>query len=118
MAYLARLPISKVKIDRSFASRIGRDDDDTLVEAIDDLGHRLGKHVVAEGVETEAQYWHLEKGGCDDVQGYLVSPPVDQAAMTSLLAKGGALYSGSGACTTASSSSTAFLFCAGEEGRG
>ncbi len=87
LSYLARLPISKIKIDRSFVSRIGRRDDDTLIEAIVDLGHRLGKRVVAEGVETEAQYDHLKRVGCDDVQGYLLCPPVDEAAMISLLAR-------------------------------
>jgi len=96
LSYLARLPISKVKIDRSFVSRIGRDDDNTLVEAIVTLGHRLGKRVVAEGGETEAQHRFLTRVGCDDVQGYLYCPPVKQATMTSLLAEGTSLFSRKG----------------------
>ena len=88
LSYLARLPISKVKIDRSFVSRIGHNNDNALIEAIINLGHRLGKRVVAEGVETEAQHRYLEEIGCDDGQGYLYCQPVDETTMTSLLAQG------------------------------
>lgn len=88
LSYLARLPFSKVKVDRSFVSRIGQSNDNALIETIINLGHRLGKRVVAEGVETEAQHRYLEEIGCDDVQGYLYCQPVDEVMMTSLLAQG------------------------------
>ena len=81
-------PLSKVKIDRSFVSRIGHNNDNALIEAIINLGHRLGKRVVAEGVETEAQHRYLEEIGCDDGQGYLYCQPVNEATMTALLAQG------------------------------
>ena len=75
--YLKRLPIAKIKIDRSFVCEIGRSEDDTLIEAMIDLGHRLGKRVVAEGIETREQLDYLRAAGCDDVQGYLLCAPED-----------------------------------------
>lgn len=74
--YLRRLPISKIKIDRSFIAGLGRDNDDAVVQAMIAVGHGLGKRVVAEGAETTTQLDVLRRLGCDDIQGYLFSPPI------------------------------------------
>ncbi|MDQ1902930.1 EAL domain-containing protein [Paracoccus sp. WLY502] len=101
LSYLGRLPFSKVKIDRSFVARIGQSNDNALIETIINLGHRLGKRVVAEGVETEVQHRYLEQVGCDDVQGYLYCHPLDETTMTSLLAQGTLLIPGQSASLSA-----------------
>jgi len=75
LSYLASLPAARIKIDRSFVRNIGSRDGDTMLEAMVDLGHRLGKTVVAEGVETEAQLSFLIGIGCDAVQGYFLHRP-------------------------------------------
>ena len=85
LGYLGRLPISKVKIDRSFVSKIGQPDDDALMEAVVTLGRRLGKRVVAEGVETASQLDYLRAIGCDDAQGYFLREPVEAAALQPVL---------------------------------
>ncbi|HWS34168.1 MAG TPA: bifunctional diguanylate cyclase/phosphodiesterase, partial [Actinoplanes sp.] len=71
MAYLKQLPVSELKIDRTFVSTMDTDPDDAiLVRATIDLGHNLGLTVTAEGVETEAQATALSALGCDTAQGY------------------------------------------------
>lgn len=78
LAYLRRLPVDEVKIDKSFVSRIETDLGDlAVVRAIIDLGRSLGLRVVAEGVETDVVRDLLGEMGCDVVQGYLVSRPLD-----------------------------------------
>ncbi|MGN6688967.1 MAG: bifunctional diguanylate cyclase/phosphodiesterase [Actinomycetales bacterium] len=77
LAYLTRLPLSFLKIDRSFVERIGcsqRDDD--LIAAIVTLGHAQGLMVVAEGVEEPSQREALANAGCDVAQGWLFGRPV------------------------------------------
>jgi EAL domain-containing protein (putative c-di-GMP-specific phosphodiesterase class I) len=87
LASLKRLPASKIKVDRSFVRDIGSDPKgEALVRAIVGLGHALGKEVVAEGVETEAQLAFLRLQGCDAAQGFLVAHPGSAAAIEPQLA--------------------------------
>ncbi len=75
--YLKRLPIDKVKIDKSFVSDIGIDlKSEFIIEKIIELAHMLNLEVVAEGVETKNQLHYLEKVNCDIIQGYYFSKPL------------------------------------------
>lgn len=77
LAYLKKLPIDLLKIDRSFVMDLGSSmDDAAIVTSIIALGHALGMRVIAEGVETEEQLSFLKRLGCDEAQGYLFSRPV------------------------------------------
>jgi diguanylate cyclase (GGDEF)-like protein/PAS domain S-box-containing protein len=77
LAYLKRLPIDRLKIDRSFVDHLGQDDDDDAIcTSIINLAHSLGLHTVAEGVETEQQLEWLRARGCDEMQGYLLGRPL------------------------------------------
>ncbi len=78
LAYLKRIPVHKLKIDRRFVSGLPDDDSDAgIVRAIVQMAAALGKAVVAEGVETEAQRRFLHDCGCDDFQGFLFAPALD-----------------------------------------
>jgi len=81
LSYLHRLPISTLKIDRSFISALPLDGStggsEPLVRAIVAMAKSLSLEVVAEGVETEAQYEFLKSLGCETVQGYLTGRPVN-----------------------------------------
>ena len=75
MSYLQRLPVNKLKVDRSFVSELGASSkSDSIVKAIISLAHGLGMSVVAEGVETQTQRSLLAEFGCDDFQGYSIQP--------------------------------------------
>jgi len=77
LSYLKELPISELKIDKSFIDGIPGDESDaTICSATIDMAQNLGLEVVAEGVETEAQFNWLSEQGCDLLQGYLLSKPV------------------------------------------
>ncbi|MFW9615264.1 putative bifunctional diguanylate cyclase/phosphodiesterase [Aquabacterium sp.] len=80
LAYLKRLPVSELKIDKSFVMGMADDDSDAkIVRSTIDLAHNLGLSVVAEGVETEAILQRLRDWRCDEAQGYLVSKPMPAA---------------------------------------
>jgi diguanylate cyclase (GGDEF)-like protein len=77
LAYLRRLPVDEVKIDKSFVMGLSSDLGDlAVVRAIVDLGHSLGLIVVAEGVEQDATRDQLLEMGCDVAQGFLFSRPL------------------------------------------
>jgi predicted signal transduction protein with EAL and GGDEF domain len=77
LAYLQKLPVHEVKVDRSFVRDLATDTGDVaIVRAIVDLGHNLGLRVVAEGVEDARSLAVLGELGCDTAQGYLISRPV------------------------------------------
>ena len=76
LLYLRDLPVSQVKIDRTFVSGVvGNDDDGAIVRSVVQLAHRVGLSVVAEGVEAEDQLRFLKSAQCDFAQGYLFAPP-------------------------------------------
>ncbi|HYC42715.1 MAG TPA: EAL domain-containing protein [Noviherbaspirillum sp.] len=92
LSYLKRFPVDRLKLDRSFVSDItGNPDDSALAHAIIGMAHSLDLTVVAEGVETSAQVRHLSRFGCDEMQGYYFSPPVDPDAFLDMLRKGNSL---------------------------
>jgi diguanylate cyclase (GGDEF)-like protein len=86
LAYLQRLPVDEVKIDRSFLQDMPGEASEAIVGAIIDLGHRLHRKVVAEGVETEAAYDRLRDLGCDTAQGYWISRPLAAESLPEFLA--------------------------------
>ena len=88
LASLKRFPVDCVKIDRSFVNDIPGDaGDSALTRAIIAMGHSLGLHVVAEGVERLDQLDFLRREGCDEYQGYWFAKPMPEAALTALLAE-------------------------------
>ncbi|MEK7834914.1 MAG: EAL domain-containing protein, partial [Pseudomonadota bacterium] len=90
LQYLARLPISALKIDRAFVKNMTTHANDlTLVATIISLAHNLDLKVIAEGVETEAQANYLRLHKCDQVQGFLFSKPVPAAQVPSMLGSAG-----------------------------
>ena len=77
LSYLKRFPINTVKIDRAFIRDITTDTHDAaIVKAVLTMSHNMGLKVVAEGIETVAQLDYLRELQCDEIQGYLFSPPV------------------------------------------
>jgi diguanylate cyclase (GGDEF)-like protein len=86
MFMLRRLPVSEIKVDRSFVSRMGTPgEDESIVRSIIDLAHALGLEAVAEGVETEEVWEQLIGLGCDTAQGWYVSRPMPAEAATDWL---------------------------------
>jgi diguanylate cyclase len=82
LAYLKRLPISEVKVDRSFVSTMTTDPvDAVIVRSTIDLAHSLGLRTVAEGVEDGATLAELAALGCDLAQGYHLSRPLTAEAL-------------------------------------
>jgi EAL domain-containing protein (putative c-di-GMP-specific phosphodiesterase class I) len=85
-AHMQRLPISALKIDRSFVHNLPADTDDAIiVKAIINLAHSLQLHVIAEGVETLEQVQFLWQNRCDQVQGYYFAPAVAPDQLATLL---------------------------------
>ena len=86
LAYLKRLPVGEIKIDRWFVMNMGQDENDAvIVRSTIDLGRNLGLRVVAEGVEDEATWRDLAQLHCDQAQGYFLTRPLPAAAFESWL---------------------------------
>jgi diguanylate cyclase (GGDEF)-like protein len=84
LAYLQKLPVSELKIDRSFIDKLDQSPGtQKLVRAMTEMGHGLDLMVTAEGVETEAEREAITRLGCDVMQGYLTSRPLHGAALQS-----------------------------------
>jgi diguanylate cyclase (GGDEF)-like protein/PAS domain S-box-containing protein len=87
LAYLARLPVRILKMDREFIADIERDQRGAaIVSSVIDMGNRLGMDVVAEGVEDAGQMEVLQGMGCEYLQGWLFGRPVNLAELTAVLA--------------------------------
>ncbi len=86
LSQLKRFPIDTLKIDRAFVRDIPHSEDDTAItEAVVSLGKALGVRVVAEGVETAAQFQFLRDNGCEEMQGFFFSKPCHPDALAELL---------------------------------
>ena len=89
LSYLKKLPIQKIKIDKSFISGLpGDTDDKAIVSAVIAMAHTMRLKVVAEGVETEEQLRLLRSGGCDAIQGYFSGKPLPAAEFEKMLSQG------------------------------
>ncbi|HXX86302.1 MAG TPA: EAL domain-containing protein [Casimicrobiaceae bacterium] len=84
LSYLARLPIQGVKIDQRFVHGVEKNrSDEAITQAIIAMSHSLGLRVIAEGVETAAQFEFLKAHGCEEAQGYLISRPLEEPQLRS-----------------------------------
>lgn len=83
LSYISRFPLSCLKIDQSFIQRLPHSG--PIVGLIIALGKQIGATIVAEGVETQAQYDWLKESGCDQIQGYLISRPVRLSNLSAFL---------------------------------
>jgi diguanylate cyclase (GGDEF)-like protein len=89
LAYLKRLPVQTIKIDRSFVMGMCEDASDaTIVRSTVDLGRNLGLAIVAEGVESQEIWDALRALGCSLAQGYFIGRPVPAAELKALLSRG------------------------------
>ncbi|XWK89931.1 MAG: EAL domain-containing protein [Phormidium sp.] len=88
LSYLHRFPVDTLKVDRSFVSRMEDSSENlAIVQTVIMLSHKLGMDVVAEGVEKASQMEILRDLGCEYVQGYYFSKPLNSEAATALLAE-------------------------------
>lgn len=88
LSYLAELPLAQLKIDQSFVRNLpGKSNDELITRTIISMGKGLSMHVIAEGVETEAQREFLEAHGCNAYQGYLFSRPLPAEELEAFLVK-------------------------------
>ncbi len=86
LSYLKQLPLDQIKIDQTFVRDITTDPTDAvMVKTIIDLARNFHLHVIAEGVETQAQLDFLQLHGCMAYQGYLFSKPIPIAAFEAML---------------------------------
>ncbi len=85
-AYLRELPVDRFKLDRSFLAAVPQSmGDSRLTAALIAMAHRLEVGIVAEGVETAEQHAFLRDHGCDEVQGYHLGRPMNEAAFEALI---------------------------------
>ena len=94
LAYLQRLAVDELKIDKSFITRLHEAGNATIVRSTIELGHNLGLRMVAEGVEDERTADRLARMGCDVLQGYLIGRPVAADDLISHLAPAAGRSSG------------------------
>lgn len=88
LAYLRKLPIDTIKIDRSFITEVATNDSDlTIVKTMIKLSHGLGKRVLAEGVENIDQLNILRNLGCDAVQGFFIDKPLPEEKLITYLTR-------------------------------
>ena len=88
-AYLRRLPVRELKIDKTFVARLGHvREDQLIVRSIVELGHHLGYRVTAEGVDDEAALSWLASIGCDHAQGFLIGHALDEPQFDAFMAAG------------------------------
>jgi len=88
LSYLRAFPFDKIKIDRSFMRDLeSRGDSLAIIKAVIGLGHSLGMSTTAEGVETQEQLDAVREQGCNEVQGFLFSPPLEPADVRALLSE-------------------------------
>jgi diguanylate cyclase (GGDEF)-like protein/PAS domain S-box-containing protein len=86
LAYLRKLPVSQLKIDKSFVMAMAASAEDSMiVRSTSDLGHNLGLKVVAEGVEDKPTWDMLSEFGCDAAQGYYMARPMPSADLSAWL---------------------------------
>lgn len=89
LSYLQQFPVNTLKIDKSFVQKIEREDSEAcIVDAIVSMAHGLRLHMIAEGVETEAQLNYLRNAGCSEVQGHLFSAAQSAPQTLELLRSG------------------------------
>lgn len=102
LGYLKRLPVTSIKIDKSFVKNmVGDDSDAVIVRSTIDLAHNLGLSVVAEGVETSEVWNRLADLGCDVIQGYYVCRPIPYEELERWFLESGWGISGNTASTRA-----------------
>ncbi len=90
LAYLQRLPLDTLKIDRAFVMELGAERDTLpLVRALVTLAHGLGMEVVAEGIETRSQFNTLHNLGCNFGQGFLMCRPVEASSLLDRFVRNG-----------------------------
>ncbi|MCK0070587.1 MULTISPECIES: bifunctional diguanylate cyclase/phosphodiesterase [Kordiimonas] len=86
LSYLKKLPVSEIKIDKSFVLKLAENEEDRiLVRSTIELGHNLGLKVTAEGVEDQQSVDMLSEYGCDTLQGYFISRPLPARDLESFL---------------------------------
>lgn len=89
LSFLTRFPLTRLKIDQSFVSKIGvaaQSQDTAIARSIIVMAHNLGLEVIAEGIETETQSKFLRQEGCDEGQGYLFAKPMPAEQFREFLA--------------------------------
>jgi EAL domain-containing protein (putative c-di-GMP-specific phosphodiesterase class I) len=87
LSYLRKFPFDKIKIDQSFVRQVPHDAESAaIVRAIITMAKCLGMSTTVEGVETSAQFDFSVAAGCNTIQGYLISQPLDRASLAALIA--------------------------------